>query len=80
MLDVNSCKNENDYKGLVKSIITLKLHKERMKQNKPTNIDEMAANDLHVNNASRLIENIVTDLAKDIESLLKFSFELLIFD
>ena len=40
----------------------------------------MAANDLNVNNSRRLIEKIVMEIAIDIESLYKFSYEHLIID
>ena len=40
----------------------------------------MATLDLHINNANRLIETLIMDIAKDIESLLNFSYELLKYD
>ena len=71
MVDVNKCRNDNEYVGLVNALIDTKNQVAVMKNREnELNIDEQASIDLQINQASRLIEDVVTDLSVNVKELL----------
>ena len=79
MKDVNIYKNNKSYDYLSKSLLILKYQISVVKKPKET-IDLQSKSDLQCNKAERLIEDIVTDIAKDIKELFIFAYELLKID
>lgn len=47
------------------------------KQDKKKKIDDQATIDLQINIASRLMEDVITELATNVQELFQFSYELL---